>query len=370
MTLVVRMSVHEHPLLIGDILISSPEIPGRALNVPTIGNITSVFPEGSGFAPTDLTQKIAILGDKFVIGWAGSRLHAKAVISELLEENRKEPLSRYDLMSYFENMDASTASEVDFTGWLWDAEGFSYFGFGCQEFPSSALGEVGLLGSGSGEMKRYLSSQLTSIPLATMPINPLAQAYGLGLTISGVMLSDELASRHSLLNFYGGGYEIVSLLEGKFQKLSDVTYLFWHCIKIGENLGVNLYQVSKYHYENDILLIRTATPSDHSIGIAQSTREEPNDYVSTVHVVSPVYRTIAEQERLTLTPPDLNSIWQCHYFILQEKEILTITSAVLYNFEGEPPVRFTEADTMLELYLKMDTIRNLYEQAKNTFNQI
>lgn len=48
MTAVARLAINNYPLLIGDVLLSAPEVPGQFVSVPIIGDITTVFPEGSG----------------------------------------------------------------------------------------------------------------------------------------------------------------------------------------------------------------------------------------------------------------------------------------------------------------------------------
>lgn len=87
MTLVATLAPDNYPLLISDLLLSGNETVGYNLNIPTIGAIDAVFPEGSGYLPSRLIQKAVIINDNFVIGWSGKRIVAKVVIKELMEAN-------------------------------------------------------------------------------------------------------------------------------------------------------------------------------------------------------------------------------------------------------------------------------------------
>src|SRR5687767_13267623 len=71
MTLIARYTIENHPFLIGDVLLSGKEEVGRYLNLPTVGDTRPVYPEGSGFVIAGLRQKISVLAENLVVGWAG-----------------------------------------------------------------------------------------------------------------------------------------------------------------------------------------------------------------------------------------------------------------------------------------------------------
>ena|SRR5688572_15749080 len=75
MTLIVRYTIENHPFLIGDVLLSGKEEVGRYLNLPTVGDTRSVYPEGSGFVIAGLRQKVSVLAENLVVGWAGGPLN-------------------------------------------------------------------------------------------------------------------------------------------------------------------------------------------------------------------------------------------------------------------------------------------------------
>jgi len=77
MTMTAAFCVESYPVLVGDILLSGLEVLGKEVHIPTIGNIDSVFPEGSGFSIVGLCQKLCIVNDRIAIGWAGKRFSAR-----------------------------------------------------------------------------------------------------------------------------------------------------------------------------------------------------------------------------------------------------------------------------------------------------
>lgn len=169
-------------------------------------------------------------------------------------------------MRYFEKLDESYWKDLGLVGFIKDSRGVAQFGFSYWDLATNLFGRVGLLGSGAKHFEKFLQNS-PSLPPPSRLVNDLEHSLTYGLIISGVFLSSEIATYESLLHFYGGGYEIVSLSNGKFQKLDDIAYLFWHGGITDNGMGMNLHQVCKYSYVNDVLLmllIPVATLSEFS----------------------------------------------------------------------------------------------------------
>jgi hypothetical protein len=92
MTLVLKGSIQNTFILIGDSLISGHEREVK-IHLPTIGNIESIIPEGSGWSVRNLKKKIDVLGNNIIIGWYGNYQAASVVIGELRKINSVTPLS-------------------------------------------------------------------------------------------------------------------------------------------------------------------------------------------------------------------------------------------------------------------------------------
>ena len=104
MTVIAGFAVEGLPILMGDLLVSGPESPGRSVNIPSIGDARIVFPEGSGFIPTGVRQKVNLISNNLVIAWANNRLAAQTIIKDLLEEDRKKSFTYDRLQGYFESL--------------------------------------------------------------------------------------------------------------------------------------------------------------------------------------------------------------------------------------------------------------------------
>ncbi len=92
MTVIATFSINACPILMGDLLISGDESPQSSLNVPTIGDIDQIFPQGSGYLPTSLNQKLSIMNDNLAIAWAGTKISANVIFRQLLKECKKNPI--------------------------------------------------------------------------------------------------------------------------------------------------------------------------------------------------------------------------------------------------------------------------------------
>jgi hypothetical protein len=279
MTVVVRFGFGDYPMLISDLLLSGPEPLGQKFAIPTVGDVKTVFGEGSGFTPTRLNQKVALIGDDLVLAWTGSRLEARTIIKELIEKNMQQPLSKDSLADYFKSVDPRALKAVGFLGFLKEASGIIQLGLNCETFASELFGEVGFLGSGSNDIKPFFE-ELPEFPIPPkQKLSMQAVSNSFALSLSGLLLSIEIANRRSLLQFYGGGYEIVTAVEGNFRKLDDVTYLFWFVQVIDDKIGLSLDRVFKYSYQDDVLIIRTEdlTPSENMKGLILT-----NSFVSVV----------------------------------------------------------------------------------------
>jgi hypothetical protein len=358
MTLVVRLAISDYPLLLGDVLVSGPETAGSSLVVPTVGAMTNVFPEGSGYVPTDLRQKLAVLGDNLVLGWAGSRIAAKVVTRELLDLNSRRSLTLDSLMRYFDELDSSIWEQgTGFLGFVKDGSGVAQFGRCCYEVPTSLFGRVGLLGSGVPYVEAYLhgNPQIPDLPRA---LNDLQRSVGVALIASGSFLCHEIATHHTLLHYFGGGYEIASLVEGTFAKIDDVTYLFWYGQIDESGCRFNIHQVCKYSYQGDLLLIRAATFSEPSSATPVLTARP------IFTVVPPVYREPTEQELHSVRLPSFDSKWLCNYFMIPRADRdIGVFVHIYYSVEGDAPIRFADNEDFLTIAFRDDFLKSVIKQA-------
>jgi hypothetical protein len=167
-------------------------------------------------------------------------------------------------------------------------------------------------------------------------------SIGVGLSISGVLLNFEIATLDNLNLLYGAGYEIVTILNQKFAKLDDVTYLFWGAGVDGKG-GVRISRLPlnacRYSYHNDILLIRSAKFED-----------KPNSraYEQRLFAVPPIYRDPDQKELDEIIPPSLNARYLCNYFFVPVSSKGAAIFAMVTckeRAEDEKWIKFEETET-------------------------
>ena len=229
MTLVARFEVSNSPVLVGDLLISGPEKTGAApLKLPTIDDITAIWPKGSGWCPNGVNQKIAIISDRLAVGWAGSSVSASVAIKQLhecVQTHGDDPaiIKRFVESDSFEG--SNRTLPLSLTGYGFSDKDSFAFSLNCTDIDTERFGVISLLGTGSDraqELFRQLSTtQIHHQNAGKVDHTGISGSPELiALFLSGQLISSELVDNASLIGAYGGGYEIACIDSSrKFAKL-------------------------------------------------------------------------------------------------------------------------------------------------------
>lgn len=334
MTIVARLNINGYPVLIADLLISAEG--DHATEIPTIENMTEV--DYYGILPVDLKQKITIVSDNLMIAWAGSRIAAKTVIKEMIEWSKSDIFTKDSLIKYLKTLDESIKQQdLRFLGFLIE-EGRVYpFGFRYNNLRTEKLGDIGLLGTGSGDLKEILKQVIENQTFTNIKENEFVGAIAFTLLLSGTLLMSEVATAQTLTQHYGGGYEIASAINGRFQKLEDITYLFWSAWLEGKRVHINPfpYNVLKNVYFNDILVVL-------SILLEETAGDEIRVKKQIADIIPPIYRHINSDELKSLSFPSINSTWLCNYFCVKTPEGKFETFAKVDHRMGDTLIHFKE----------------------------
>jgi len=361
MTAIVRLTFdNKVPLIMGDLMLSGPKKGGiTTLIMPTVEKAQGIFSTDFDKIPYELHQKIAVLGDNLIIGWSGDHLNATEVIRDLYAENKVAPVTKSTLEDYFQSLPEHIWYERDgvgFLGFVKDTKGITEFGYRHTTLKTKHLGKVGFLGTGTDDLEN-LVRKFPNIPYPKMGNpNPLQLAVSFALGLTGNLLALELATHRSLQNFYGGGYEIASLIGGKFEKVSNVTYLFW-AAEVSDT-GVRISQlpmhVMSFWYQGDILTIRSIYFSD------------PTRNVSTYQAnfaIRPMHRMVSGEELAALQIPDLNQKFLCNYFLMTSPSNgIEIYSRVDHAPAGEGSIRMAEEHDKVIISVKHEFIESVLRE--------
>lgn len=318
MTLVANFSVSGWPILVGDIMISSPRRgrESKPFNIPTHANVNARAILVADRLVSGLVQKVTILTPRLAIAWAGSSLCAGAVFQEILE--RSDPPEFHQIISIFDEWKNEPGINLHVTG-IHIGEhrdnkqvirSFAWNSDNGWEAPQRTLPNYGYCyagGTGAESILNLLSaSSITDLSdTATSFESAICQA----LAHLGKLAGDQLRLSLGVDLFFGGGFEIATFLDGQLQKIGDVSYHFWEARSApNSQLTITFHILLRVTYFEDYLVIR-------KIEFASDT---PNTAgADELYVIAPVHRTVSQSERMRLESkvplPSLNTRFNVFY---------------------------------------------------------
>jgi hypothetical protein len=340
MTAVVRIRFNEtnYPMMVGDILLSTEHYRPDDFSIPTHDS-SLVFPREFRMVPCGFRQKLAVLSDDLVVGWAGDAYPASQLIKKLQERNLQEPFTCDSFNIYLNSLDAAVWQNVELAGFIKEPNQCYWFDRNA-EHVAMEIGEVALLGTGAEHIKGVLRS-LTTLPVSLETCgNLITQRVLTTLSLTGALLSSEIASGSGLDKMFGAGYELATIVDGAFKKVADITYLFWKAWTDGDGVRIQYYphRSLKISYLNDILVIRVDSITSLPGGTGISTDK------TTCFFVAPIYRNVDPDELIGFVPRSLNSKFVCNYFTFRDRHrretILAATESV--GADGPSNIKFIE----------------------------
>jgi len=221
--------------------------------IPTVHDLKDIFPDSSSLTVAGLMQKVWIVCDNFAIGWAGRAIEAHLVIAKISERLEGRRVSCEEVCETL-NQAVATANVRDccFLGYLVDSTNTPAVcvypaASRCQDID---LGEVFAIGSGARMLLAFLR-QPTRWQFGTDQNNFI-------YCLSGMLTSWDLNGATSLLNYFGGGYEVTLYRKGKFRKLWDFSHIMWRCfLSSGAKLSLAPFHFTTHDYLDDILIMRS-----------------------------------------------------------------------------------------------------------------
>lgn len=248
-------------------------------------------------------------------------------------------------------------------GWVRDDAGFKGFGFNSITTKTERFGEMFVAGTGTDAFIELTEVMPSQIPIADREIHALDKAVVASLMSIGLMLQSELRTQSTLLNYFGGGYEIASFVRGSFSKIDDITFVCWEAEVRGDSVRLGLPTLAlKQDYADDILLIR-------SIRIQWSQcSPEPLALEQSFHAISPVYRDAKQEELEKILPPEMNSRFTCHCIMVQSDGPKQILVRVEYRADrSATSITFNDVSAQLTLSVNQDFVNSLTESIQKQY---
>jgi hypothetical protein len=220
MTLIAHFRSFGTPTLIGDLLVSGSNDPGQSVHIPASRNINERIFRSPRYFIIGLSQKLVLLNSSLAIAWSGSFEQASNLFSTL------EPLRTVtDISSeYFElvidSIDETSKNNLSFIAIISTLLNNTLITHRVP--PQTECGEITqVLCAGSGRrtfietLKQHWENLKIANPHA--PPDHLRESFDWNLisTLSG----EEFASTAPLQRGWGGGFEIIRLMEGRLMKI-------------------------------------------------------------------------------------------------------------------------------------------------------
>lgn len=313
MTAVISYFQRGNPVLVGDLLLSGSE-PAVPACLPTTGSIENVFPQGSGYVPTGLGQKIELIADHFAVAWAGTQIEARAVISEIRNQSACWSWNPDDVeKSIVQILQVCGAANLSLLWLLFD--GKQVFQNGIEAIGRSAekKGFGRILGIGSKSALEQFDRLMDVVGLDDHRNDAVHPALVSGLVTAGAFFTRELTNPNVLTEYFGGGFEVLVLAENRFQKLDDFVLVAWDAEEDGKGgykLGVPYY-FQRHLYYGDTLLIRGAK--------LEGTATNSATYSPMTFYAPPAARSVGRQELESLPRIDLNASMVCNIIQLKTR---------------------------------------------------
>lgn len=266
MTLVVRYLWDGFPAICGDAIVSGeePTSPNMIFPLGIKGSELTPNPKYTLF-PNKLRQKLVVLGDNAIIGWAGPPIAARSLVRAVKERFGTGAVDYDALMVLFEEqLDNPLGRELQIVGYIRQESQFLDVDHNTAEFAISSTMRVSVAGN---------------VPIGWSALTDLSQSNARydgtydpsqhqilrGVQFAAQLYAEEIRSHSTLNERCGGAFELAFPAPGGgFRKFQECTYLCWAAhvewINDGEaSVWVNQpFKLFKPYYDDEVFLIGTA----------------------------------------------------------------------------------------------------------------
>ena len=363
MTAIASFSVRQHPVMFGDLLLSGPEPAEQILRVPSVGPVANIFPEGSGYTITNLKQKLAVIHPDLAMAWAGSYIKARSIATELkqLAGASERTINLESISGFLRDVQEDNTLE-DLSIIVLASERQTAlvhtFWVRARAYTTDHYGRVCIAGSGHEDVAKLLKDFEHSELARQSDLNPVNLAIFYAGTLAGSILAMDVSTRHSLLQFYGGGSEIVTLTGGEFAKVDKLAYVLWFAYVVDpENIRMfDPIKIMYYTYRRDILFL-------HTLGFDPSADKEHRTIDNSRYLIGPVY----SNTRLdAITEFERELCYEPYHFVHMVQVVDSSGERIIGQFclcrtkVGNPDItiRFTP-DDKINLTTKNELVENI-----------
>jgi hypothetical protein len=261
MTMIAINTNYNVPIIIGDLLITGDEKPGKFI-LPSIGNdILDQVNQNSSSYPRWLTQKVYILQDNLVIAFAGNGQDIKNFLTDIkLFARIYENVTLEQLTTWLKEYEFEDGNVISFAILFAEKKAeettLSQILFGNWEKVDSTIYES-TVATGTGA-EDFLAEASSDQGFTTVH-SPGEGSYALqsNIILLAKLLAKERFNLSNIHKHWGGGFEVTYFDGTKFSKIDELVYLIFQARQEEDgNLSIPIPALlMHYEYVEEVLLI-------------------------------------------------------------------------------------------------------------------
>ena len=340
MTLVASFRFNDgFPYLIGDALISG-SVDSSILNLPTNSNMVIERDYDGILVPTGLKQKTIVLSDHLAIGWADTWIECAPLIREIKEEFSNVEVSGSDVVNFLKGKEKEYPN-ANLIGISKKGDMHHTFFFnGALKCSHHQLEDYYAIGTGA----KYFAdlSRDNTFAINGNVTENVCSVVGL----FGGMLGNEMVEQSTILNNFGGAFELVHFYnDNTFKKLEHMTYYFWSAnqLKDGKVYVTGLPIILKYVHDGSGSVVIRVTGNRADCKFEGMIPE----YKKEIFRLNPVIGIVPDNQWQKLEKADLNSHLQCHYIFGRKSNGQTSARSLSVFSDNFCKIRETGSDLVI-----------------------
>jgi hypothetical protein len=264
MTLIARLLKDKVPVYVGDLLLTQDSNARQTISIPAIPDINSKLPSGADWSVSVTRQKLNILGDRLAIAWACDYLQAYSLARKIRDAVAGGAIYHKEIFRVIEGVDGCDRDNVALIGTVLtpDANGIrlEHFSYAARK---SLIGPTELVAAGTGadDLQRLFPQLIKALPTPTADFSSnLLWANQVGAAIAAALVGSETANAANILDRWGGGIEVATVVGKRFMKMGDVLHTAW---KAKPRTSESEWEITllpkliKYDYFDDALVVQT-----------------------------------------------------------------------------------------------------------------
>jgi hypothetical protein len=248
MTLIASFEFQHVPVLLGDMLITSPGAPTKESHTPLVHTPNKIIDLKEARYVSSLRQKLAILHDHVCLAWAGDLFHAQrfaeyirsfasGVVSIDYDELRRtiDAYPREDLEGHLE-----------FVIHAWHGTGWGYFS-NLKPFDLDPLRQIRVSGTGKTHFIEHIEHVAKRSIIGNL--DAYTELATRALAYASLASAQQFFGGVGLNEWWGGGFEVVVFRDGRLTKLGPICWLYWECAEIAQqHYSLNLKPSFMYQF--------------------------------------------------------------------------------------------------------------------------